>query len=194
MQKPFIFVFFHWLPLGIAILFIGGAGYLGIQQNYRASLNDPQIQMVEDAQAALLAGKQPAEIVGRAPLFDAASSLAPFIAIYDESGNPLESSASIGAMPPRPPMGVFEAAKEAGENRVTWQPNAGTRIALVVRPVSIESGWYVAAGRNMREVEARETSLARIFSIALLAALVLTFLLDMVGDKMRRNAMAQMNK
>lgn len=196
MKNQFLFVFFHWLPLGIAIVVLGSGAYLGIQQQYRSLLNDPQIQMVEDAQAALMQGKVPAEVVGRGVSFDASKSLAPFLAIYDESGNPLESSAFIGISPTpvRPPMGVFDVAKQQGENRVTWQPDANTRIALVVRPVAIESGWFVAAGRNMREVEARENNLIKIFGIALGVALGGSLFLDVLGDRMRRKAMEKMNK
>ena len=45
----------HWLPLGGAIVILCAFAYAAIQQSYRTALNDPQIQMVEDAQAALLA-------------------------------------------------------------------------------------------------------------------------------------------
>src|SRR5690349_19998178 len=93
-------IFFHWLPLGATILGLGLCVYIVDQQNLRQGLNDPQIQIVEDAQAALLSGKQPVEVVGRAPLFDMEKSLSPFVAVYDSNGTPLESSASVGNVPP----------------------------------------------------------------------------------------------
>ena len=184
MQRLYI-VFFHWLPLAAAITGICGSMYLVVQYSFRASLNDPQIQMVGDAVRALEAGSVPAEVVPR-HLFDAGKSLSPFIAVYDESGNPLESSAYIDGKPPKPPEGVFKSARETGENRVTWQPNPETRIALVVRPVTMESGYFVAAGRNMREVEAREAVLTDIVGFSYGAILILTFLLEFLGDYLRR--------
>ncbi len=189
MIKRLTHVFFHWLPIGATVVILCGFVYAAVQQNYHQSLNDPQIELAQDAQNALLSGKQPSEVVGRAPLFDIEKSLATFVAIYDESGNPLESSASLGKNPPKPPIGVFEYAKEFGEDRVTWQPNPTTRIALVVRPVSIESGWFVASGRNMREVEAREAALAGMTLTVLFVGLIVIFLLDLLGDEYRRRMM-----
>ncbi len=186
MFQRIIGILSHWLPLAAAVTGICLLIYFGVQQNYRQSLNDPQIQMAEDGVNALLAGKQPMEVVGHEEPFDASKSLKPFIAIYDESGNPLGSSAFIGDTPPRPPMGVFESAKQMGEDRVTWQPGADTRIALVVRPVAIESGWFVAAGRNMREVEAREEALTEGLGFGLLAILGATLILEILGDILRK--------
>ena len=191
MTNRFLGVFFHWLPIGGTIVALFGFTYLAVQQNYRSSLNDPQIQMTEDAQARLLGGAQPAEVVPRGTSFDIEKSLSPFIAVYDESGNPLESSGFLRNAPPRPPIGVFEYAKESGENRVTWQPNSNTRIALVVRPVAIESGWFVASGRNMREVESRISRFTSAGGLILIATLVMSFILDFLGDAWRRRAMAR---
>jgi hypothetical protein len=100
------------------------------------------------------------------------ASFAP--AIYDAAGQPLESSAELGGLPPRPPSGVFDYARLHGENRVTWQPEPGTRIALVVKPMPGISGWFIAAGRNMREVEKRESYLAGTVGLAAGAALLLS--------------------
>ena len=175
----------HWLPLAIGITGISGLVYVSIQQNYRQSLNDPQIQMVEDAVSALVAGAPPVDVVPRT-LFDASESLAPFIAVYDSSGTPLEASARIGDAPPRPPIGVFQYARTAGENRVTWQPNASTRIALVARPVPNDKGWFVASGRNMREVEQRIHVLGVHIGYGLLVLLVTSLAAECLGDAWRR--------
>lgn len=188
-------VFFHWLPVGAALVLTFGFGYAIVQQEYRQSLNDPQIQIVRDAQFSLEKGeKQPKDIVHAFPAIDAEKSLAPFVVFYDESGNVLESSATLGGNAPKVPFGVLEYAKTHGEDRVTWQPNPSTRIALVVRPIAIESGWFVAAGRNMSEVESRIDTLINTTALALIVALVLSFIFDFVGDVWRRKAMGQMQK
>lgn len=187
-------IFFHWLPIGVITIGLCGLLYVLIQQSYRSSLNDPQIQMAEDAASALAQGKQPAEIVPRGVLIDADKSLAPFIAVYDKNGNPLEASAMVNNLPPKPPIGVFEHAKINGENRVTWQPSPSTRIALVVRLVPNGSGWFVAAGRNMREVERRELYLAKEIGVSLIIILAASFVFDAVGDAWRRRAAARQIK
>lgn len=185
MNTRFLHILFHWLPLGVALIVLHLFIYGAVQQNYRTSLNDPQIQMVQDARAMLSSGKTPAEIVGRAPLFDIEKTLRPFIAVYDEKGTPLESSAILSGKPPAPPLGVLEASKSKGENRVTWQPNDATRIALVV--TSVDKGkFYIAAGRIMKETEARIDSLTDMLAFSLIGTLFVTFALNVWGDFWRR--------
>ena len=181
----------HWLPLAVATIGLCGLVYVTVHQNYRQSLNDPQIQIAEDGAAALAAGKQPAEIVNRGSLIDAGKSLAPFIAVYDAKGTTLEASGLVNGKPPKPPVGVFDHAKQWGENRVTWQPDPTTRIALVVVPVNDSRGYFVASGRNMREVEARTDKLTQMISLALVTILIATFILELFGDYARKQAMKQ---
>jgi hypothetical protein len=164
-----------WLPVAVAITIFSVLLYAALEQSYRQALNDPQVQLAEDGALALAAGKLPVEVVPRrSSLIDLRKSLAAFVAIYDAAGQPLESSAELGGLPPRPPSGVFDYARLHGENRVTWQPEPGTRIALVVKPVPGISGWFIAAGRNMREVEKRESYLAGTVGLAAGAALLLS--------------------
>src|SRR5438045_3435796 len=92
--------FFNWLPLGIAVICICGLIYAVVQQNYRQSLNDPQIQMTEDAITALNTGKQPAEIVNKSAPVNISKSLLPFLAIYDEKGKLLVTDGNINGDSP----------------------------------------------------------------------------------------------
>ena len=182
MVKKFLIVLINWLPLAVAIT--GGylLIYIAVQQNYRASLNDPQIQLARDGAEALRMGAEPAEIVPRQRLIDAGSSLAPFVVVYDEKVLPLESSAFINGGPPKPPAGVFEYARRNGENRVTWQPNSGVRIAIVVRHIDNEKGGFVLAGRNMKEVERRVDRLGEMVFVAWAFILFTTLLLQFAGQ------------
>lgn len=184
---------FHWLPLAFTATAVSGLLYLTVQQNYRQSLDDPQIEMVRNMALALEGGMQPVDVVPRQD-FDAGKSLTMFVAVYGSNGAPLEASAHIDGAPPKPPIGVFDNARTTGENRVTWQPNLGTRIALVVRPVKGGSGWYVAAGRNMEEVEARIANTTKIIGSGLLVILITSFILELIGDLLRRRAMMNANK
>lgn len=180
-------VFSAWFPLAVAVTLVCGLIYTGVQQTYRQGLDDPQIQMAEDGAMRLAAGGVPAELVQRGvPKVDAVQSLSPWIAVYDGSGMPLESSAVLNNAPPKPPAGVFDesgwkrgilasnVAKTAvPENRVTWQPEPGVRIALVIVPVE-GSEYFVVAGRNMREVERRTSVFTTTLGIGWLFTLFAT--------------------
>jgi hypothetical protein len=179
--------FFRWLPLAGSIIFLSLLAYVGIQQEIRGGLNEPQIELVAQAQSDLVNGaKVPAEVVGRGTKFDIEQSLNTFMAVYDESGNVLEASAFVNNAPPRIPQGVLEYAKTHGEDRVTWQPNKNTRIALVVRPVGIESGWFVASGRNMMEGEKRINNITQMFVIGIVGILIGSFALELISDRLRK--------
>jgi hypothetical protein len=79
-----------------------------------------------------------------------------------------------------PPAGVLEAANTSGENRVTWQPNAKTRIAAVVVPVDA-GGMYVVAGRSLTVVEERIDQLSQLAGLGWLATMALTLLAAVVA-------------
>jgi hypothetical protein len=142
--------------------FIAGAGYVISQQVLRMSANDPQIQLAEDGASRLREGEAPAAVVPERKV-DMASSLAPFVIIYDDLGRPVASSAKLDGRVPTPPRGVLDNVRSYGEERVTWQPRPGVRIASVVTRTP---GGFVVAGRNMREVQIRED---RVFKLAAVA-------------------------
>jgi hypothetical protein len=88
---------------------------------------------------------------------------------------------------PSIPIGVLQAAanntgKDSDlpfENSVTWQPEAGVRQAIVVVAIPEGMGPYagdfVVAGRNMGEVEDRETRLEDMVGLAWIATIATTF-------------------
>jgi hypothetical protein len=129
------------------------------QQVLRQGLNDPQLQLAGDLTARLEQGIAPAEAVPAGSV-DMARSLAPFVIAYDDEGRPLASQAHLNGKTPTPPSGVFDYVRQHGEERVSWQPilgrDHGVRIAAVVQRVNGPHPGFVLAGRNMREVEARE--------------------------------------
>lgn len=133
--------------------FVAGAGYLISQQVLRMSANDPQIQLAEDAANRVRSGEIPSAVIPERQI-DMASSLAPFIIFYDDSGHPVAGSALLDRSIPAMPRGVFDYVRSHGEDRVTWQPRPGVRIASVVTRTT---GGFVVAGRNMREIELRES-------------------------------------
>ncbi|MBA3825748.1 MAG: hypothetical protein H0X24_17850, partial [Ktedonobacterales bacterium] len=149
------------------IVGMAGLVYASVQQNYRASANDPQIQMAQDARVALQAGTPAGNLVA-AHTVDLASSLAPYMIIYDAQGQVMASSASLNGTTPTIPPGVLTSAKHTDVNLVTWQPAVGVRsaVAVVAYP-----GGYVLAGRSITVIEKRESATETIAGAAALALL-----------------------
>lgn len=139
----------YWLPLAVAVSAIYLSIYVVIQQEIRMSANDPQIQMAQDMANYLNTNKF-AQISGTV---DVSQSLAPFTIIYNLEGVVINANAILDNITPSLPSGVLQQAKKKGENRITWQPKPGVRLATVVVP--FKEG-FVLVGRNMREIEFRE--------------------------------------
>ncbi len=153
--------------------FVAGTGYLISQQVLRMSASDPQIQLSEDGAQRLSAGEIAAEIIPQRKV-DMSSSLAPFVIVYDDSGKPIASSADLNGLIPSPPHGVFDFVRANRQETVTWQPRPGVRIASVVTRCA---NGFVVAGRNMREIEAREFRVLKLAAAGWLAVnVVLTVL------------------
>lgn len=142
----------RWLPCGVAVTVLAGLGYALVQQDLRQTANDPQVQLAEDAAARLNAGAAPASILPGGGPVDMGTSLAPFLIVYDGADHALAATGTLDGATPVPPAGVTASAGGA-EDRVTWQPRTGVRVAAVV--VSFRGG-AVLAGRSLRLVEQRE--------------------------------------
>jgi hypothetical protein len=165
--------FLAWLPLAVAITGVSALVYLAIQQDLRQGADDPQIQMAEDAAAALDDGAKPVDVVPNDTI-DIGASLSPFIMVFDTQGDLIVGNAALRGAAPALPDGVFDTKgwRRAESDRFTWQPEAGVRAAVVL--VQAESGEYVAVGRSLREVEAREGQLGE--------ETVLLWLVTMLGS------------
>lgn len=147
-----------FLPLATASTMIIGIVYLSVQQNYRQSANDPQIQIAQDSAAALGNGKNISDFQTIQKI-EISQSLAPFIIIFDDFGKVLASTALLHGQTPIVPSGIFTYTKNSGEDRLTWQPSSDTRIASVTTHFSGKQSGFVLVGRNLREVEKRENIL-----------------------------------
>jgi hypothetical protein len=155
-------MFISWLPLAIVILCGSGLIYAAGQQVLRQSANDPQIQLAEDIASGLAAGRKLADTPADQKA-EISTSLSPFIVVFDVIGKPTVSTGLLHNKMPDLPKGVFSYAKTYGEDRFTWQPEAGVRIAAVVKSYTVhEGGGFVLAGRSLREVEKRSDQLLKI--------------------------------
>jgi hypothetical protein len=163
LRRAFAFL----LPAAVLLTLACGVAYLLVQQDLRTGADEPQLQMAEDAAAALDGGAAPRSLVA-GPVVDIAASLAPYIVVYDTSGAVLAAGGQLDGHDPVPPIGVLQGARADPPNRVTWQPRAGVRVATVSVPWS---GGTVLAGRSLRDVERREDLLLLLAGAAWLAGL-----------------------
>ena len=161
-----------FIPLAVAVTVMSGLVYVAVQQNYRQSANDPQI---EYAQGLATQFGSSSTIPPISPSIDIARSLSSFVAVYDSTGKILQSSGVLNNKPPMVPAGVFDVAKKSGQDRITWEPQPDVRIALVVQKYQGTQNGYVAVGRSLREVESRISMLGWYVFIAWLFALAASF-------------------
>ncbi len=178
-----------WLPLAIAVTAMCALIHVAVQQNYRQTANDPQIFAAEGMAKVLESGAQPKDVIPPGAPVDIADSLAPYFAVYDDSGKPLASSGQLNGAAPRLPSGVFDYVRARGEDRVTWQPEPGVRQAAVITRYGkggAGSG-FVLAARSLREIEKREDQLGQItlaaWLLTLMATLAACLVLASAGKK-----------
>ncbi|HEY5487712.1 MAG TPA: hypothetical protein VIK06_08700 [Candidatus Limnocylindrales bacterium] len=158
-----------FLPVAVLVTALCGLVYLEVQQDLRSGANDPQYQMATDAATRLDGGTAPSSVVDSTPGVDLATSLAPFVIVFDRNHSILATDATLDGGRPAPPDGVLDAAGPSDPNLVTWQPRTGVRIATVA---VAWSGGTVVAGRSLRLVEDRETNAELIAGLAWIASLV----------------------
>jgi len=171
-------IFKVWLPFAVVITAFSMLVYATVQQVYRQDANDPQIQMANDAADALNSGSSVESVVPQEKVFFA-KSLAPFYVIYNLDGKPVAGSGILDGNLPEIPKGVLDNAKQIGENRRTWQPNDNVRIAAVIVPYK---DGFVLAGRNLREVEAREAQVSGFAGTTWILAMIATFIVIAFGE------------
>ncbi len=160
MSRP-IAIFKAWLPFAVVVTALCALVYVTAQQVLRMGANDPQMQMAEDAAAALDKGIGTDAVVSKQQV-EISTSLAPFLITYDANGKPVSGNGLLNGQLPDYPLGALQSAKQSGENRVTWQPQPDVRIASVAVPYK---DGYVVAGRSLREVEKREAQ-AELLAVA----------------------------
>jgi len=144
--------------------------YACVQQSYRSSTNDPQLQIARDLSNALSKGKSGKQFLA-ADTIDIAQSLALFTALFDAAGKPIQSTGLLDGKLPLPPSGVFEFARANMENVLTWQPRPGVRMAMVFEKIKSPGQGFIAAGRSLKEVEIREDNLVKMIGLAWAACL-----------------------
>ena len=144
-----------FIILAIVATLLCGIIYIAVQQNYRLSANDPQVQISQSVAKMFTDGQDFTPYLPEKKA-DISQSLATFVIVYNEALEATVSSAVLDGQTPNLPKGVLDSAKAKGQNRVTWEPKPGVRIAAVI--TRYDKG-YVLVGRSLRETEARINSL-----------------------------------
>lgn len=168
--------FVNWLPFAIIIVIFSGLVYGTVQQVYRQSANDPQIQIAEDLATAIAQGQPADQIVPVQGTTELANTLSPFVMIYNATSTLIGSSALLDGKNPSFPTSVFDYVKAHGQWRQTWQPAPGVREAVVVQAFSGTSSGFLVVGRSLKEIEVRENQTELLSGLAGIIALVLTFI------------------
>jgi hypothetical protein len=152
---PFLFLSLCWTVV------VGFAAF-AVQQNYRTSANDPQIQYVQDIITGLNAGQQ---LSLQPDGTDISSSLSPFIALYDAKGTALSANVTYNGQLPQIPTSEFSHVDKHGTTSFTWKPGSNDRFAVIVGKAA-GSDQYIAVGRSLSEVRMREHDLLGYAAIA----------------------------
>jgi hypothetical protein len=138
--------------------------YAAIQQTYRTNANDPQLQIARDISQRLKEGKT-IEHIFPDDSIDISKSIAVFAVLYDNNSKPFRSSGFLNGSIPQLPPGVFDFARSHGEDAITWQPQSGVRMAMVLVSVQSPHVEFVAVSRSLKEVEIREYNLLQMVFI-----------------------------
>lgn len=159
--------------------------YAAVQQTYRTSANDPQIQIARDI-AMFLKEQKPIEHIFPVDSIDISKSPGVFAVLYDSNSKPVKSSGFINGMIPQLPAGVFDFVKSHKEDMVTWQPQPGIRMAMVVVAVQSPNVSFVAVGRSLNEVEVREGNLLTMVIISWLLCVGIIIIHAFIQWKFKR--------
>ena len=163
-------VFLTWLPLAGLATATALTIYVVTQQVWRAAANDPQIEIARATALALDGGQSPSDVVPQRAV-PMERSLATFVTVLDDSGRVLASSGRLRGEVRAMPTGVLENVRRAGEERVTWQPERGVRIATVVERYRGGSSGFVVVGRSLEEAQDRIEKFWRLIALSWTATL-----------------------
>ena len=174
-----------WIPWAVILTLVFFAIYIANQQSLRQSANDPQVQIAEDAAAAINAA-EPVSFFNTPTKIDIGKSLMPYLVIYDSNYSNVASTGLLNGSPLMVPQGVLKSALASGEQRLTWQPEHGVRSAIVVIPVKGIFNGFVVVGRSLREIENREDQIGLIIFAIWLFSIVVMFVIFMFADNLKK--------
>jgi hypothetical protein len=180
-MRKFLRIFINWLIVALVTSAFCCLVYAAVQQTLRQGANDPQIQMAEDIARALEKESTTDSLMPAYPV-DLKNSLGTFVILFDDRGNQTASSGVLHGQSPMLPGGVLDYTRRHGEDRITWQPERGVRIAAVVTRYSGAVAGFVLVGRSLQEVEKRIDQITLFCGVTWLLTLSLAFILLIVSE------------
>jgi hypothetical protein len=165
MRRP---IFFHALTLCVLFTLWGFSAAITMQQLLRRGADQPQIQMAQNYASAIAAASNPAASPfpggpGSYPFptghIDLATSLEPFVILYNSDGAPIHSTGYLDDAVPIPPHGVFAYLRTQPIDKFTWQPRPGLRIAAVAQRIDGPTPGFILVGRSLTLVQQQEDRL-----------------------------------
>lgn len=174
----------HFAALFIVTI-LCGLIYATVQQSHRSGANDPQLQIALDLKNALEDNRFLTKWMTDDSI-EISQSLSVFKTLYNKNGEPVQSTGFLNGQLPKMPKGVFDFTNDHQENVITWQPQYGVRMAMVIKAVQSPRFGFVAVGRSLKEVEKREANLTTMGVIAWLVCagiILLNFLLSYLSQK-----------
>lgn len=179
-------IFRNWFGYAAVITLVCIILYVTVQQSFRLSANDPQVQMAQDAAIAIDKGADPKTLSATATGMDIAQGLSPYVIVYDPSGNVVAGNTTLNGKPLRIPQGVIDYIRKNGRDAASWQPQPGVRQAMV-GVVTATGKYIVVAGRSLAPTEERISRLGEqvVFGwvMSLIGMLVIVFLQSLMVRK-----------
>jgi len=163
----------------IIVTILCGLIYATVQQSHRSGANDPQLQIASDIKNAIENDHPLAKWMTEDSI-EISRSLSVFKTIYNKNGEPVQSTGFLDGQLPGMPRGVFDFTNKNQEDVLTWQPQRGVRMAMVVEAIRSPVIGFVSVGRSLKEVEKRESDLVIMVLVAWLVCagiILLHFLL-----------------
>jgi len=154
-----------WVLGFVLVTGIFGTVYVVAQQSVRASANtEPAAVAAREVQ--LLAAGSGALSEQRVEL---TADSGPFVVVYGVDNAPVSGTVVRNGALPVVPAGVLTTARLHGQDKVTWQPAAGLRFAVVARAGS--DGRVVVGGQSLTPFEDRDTQTMILVGLGWLASI-----------------------
>ncbi len=174
-----------WIVIAVVCTCMAGLAYATAQHVARSGANQDPLRAIHQIQDIVKQGVDPSQIIPASGQ-DIKDSYSVFAALFDDKGTVVSSSVQVDGKNPTLPSGVFDYAKQHGEDRFTWQPQNDVREAVVLVPYNSQiqtgtstqaSSGYILAGQSLTETEKTVRNIVELSGIAWIFSLVLTFLL-----------------
>lgn len=175
-----------WLAItGAATLVLIGS-YAMVQQSTRLGANDIPTVQAQAIEQSLKQGAPPEEILADKTIDLGNGALAPFAIITDDSYHVLAASAVLSGKTPLPPAGVFSYTKSHLNDNITWQPQAGVRLATHVTTYNAPSGsGFIITGQSLTPFEDRVSTFTAIAVLSWIGVMAWTSFVLLLPSMMR---------